>query len=216
MKSTLSVLTLVAASVAATAAFHSPSESPETLTKDPASVQETTGSQLITLWAKDSIACSFDVTSGRSGSTILDGQLDLSNATVAYDVVQANSLSLGLARDSTLSMVNLGEVLVHPKRDPRARGFRMPASAFHTLRVERNRIVYDAPGARGVELSNATAVLRGIPGRGAVHVAPKVGDIILMRYFKGGRHSKTPQLAKFLIVDHEAGKRVVLRWATLN
>lgn len=178
--------------------------------------QEGVSGQLVELWARDAVACSLDATTGSSGSTILEGQLDLSDATVVYDRLESEHLTVGLARNSLLALVNLGPLEVIPRPDPRARGPRLAASVFHSIRREGDKIVFDTPGAPGRELRDASRILTTSLEGGPFHWKPTVGDTVLLRYLKGGRHATEAQLVKFLVVSHEPGERVTLRWQRLR
>lgn len=192
------------------------SPGPASAPEAPAQEATATESQLLVLWARDDYGASLDVSTGGSGTVLVSGQLDLSNATVVYDRLKPAHLSFGPGRHGLVALAFLGELETTPRLDPRAQGPRLSASVFHTLRVDRDRIVHDLPGAEGRELRAASEILRRTPERGPIHWEPKVGEIVLVRYLPEGRHRNQPELAKFLVVDHEPGQRLTIRWAPLR
>lgn len=173
--------------------------------------QEATTEGLVTLYAGDDLQSSFDFRRGLPGGQVFDGEVELSNAQIAYDVFAPDRISFGFVRDERIEVLDLGDIVVPPQVRARDRALAFPISLFHTLSKRGSSFVYLGPGGDVHAFDPADRILGGTPGLGLRHVEPHVGHTYLVRARLEGV-GLPDELYKFEIVDHLPGHSVTLRW----
>jgi len=174
--------------------------------------QEEPPGGLVTLWAEDDLTSSVDLVTGSPAGRIVGGQIDLSDAHLAYGVFQPERLTYGLVRDQVTAALDLGPLTVAPFQRATDPAETFPISAFHTLCLVDGRCVFLDTASRRERLKEADAIL-GVPTNTApVSFAPQVGHVLLLRW-RSARGGGEDRLVKLLVVEHEPGVRVTLRWA---
>ncbi|NOT32459.1 MAG: hypothetical protein HOP15_18595 [Planctomycetes bacterium] len=167
---------------------------------------------LVTLFAHDDIQSSFDFRQGRAGGHILDGEVRLESAQLAFDVFAREQVSFGFVRDERVELLDLGELRVAPSVRARDRAEEFPIALFHTLAFEGARFSYLGPGGDVLALDLAGRLLGPLPLEGIRHVEPRVGHTYLMRVRRKGSRL-ADELFKFQVVALVHGHSLTIRWA---
>lgn len=168
---------------------------------------------LVTLYAHDDLACSFDFRGGRAGGRVQDGEIRLESAQLAYDVFEPGHLSVGFADDERVALLDLGAAYVPPQRRPSDGAREFGLALFHTLQLDGSRFTYSVPGGSRRAVPAADGILGLLPLRGELtHLAPEVGHTYLLRATREGR-AGNDDLFKLHVVAHRPGESLTLRWA---
>lgn len=166
---------------------------------------------LITLYAGDDLQSSFDFRRARPGGQVLDGEVELQNAQIAYDVFAPDRISFGFVRDERVEVLDLGGIVVPPQIRARDRAGSFPISLFHTLARRGSSFYYLGPGGDPHAFDAADRILGGLPAPGLRHVEPHVGHTYLVRARLEGV-GQADEFYKFEIVGHLPGHSLTLRW----
>lgn len=167
---------------------------------------------IVTLYAWDDLASSYSFRNGTEGGRVVDGEVRLEDAQIAYDVLAPGQLSFGLTRDERVELLDLGEVTVPPQSRSQERTTEIPAALFHTLFTTGTSFYYVGPGGERHPYVAADAVLAGTPREGLRHIIPEIGHTYVMRVRQKGVGFRD-ELYKFEIVDHQPSRFLTLRWS---
>ncbi len=169
---------------------------------------------IIVLRAADDLGFTLDFRTGASGAVIEDGELRLDQALIVFERLAPGHLSIGFNAESGADLVELGSLLIPPVRTKDDVAPNLPLRAFFTLGATRGDFFYGIPGSRTVRLPEVSSLFAAYAPRGVRHFRPVVGEAFVLRLVPRLRQSE--ELAvKLLIVDHEPGRSVTLRWALL-
>ena len=169
---------------------------------------------LVTLWAGDETRTSFSFDTATYGSKINDGELLLDNTDLVYNLLARNQLTVGHTRDSTSSIVDLGEAYVNPLRNPRALSPRPPLSIFHTLAISNRDVIYRGPPGKEHRSAIGRQILRSTPQLGIKHFTPEPGHTYLLR-FKPGVGSTSNRVVAIHIIDVQPEHTLTFQWKRL-
>jgi hypothetical protein len=168
--------------------------------------------QLVTLRAHDSLTAAWNDRTETYVTTINQGELDLGQATLVYDILQGGQLSFGFRLRERAKLVDVGDFRVAPLVRPRDIVPKAGVGVINTLRVQRNNIQYLAPVNRWLNLKEGDAVVGRLESEGVQHVEPELGHVYLLRYVFDG----SERVVAFHVVEHVPGERVVLRIKNLT
>ncbi len=182
--------------------------------RTPAGPAQSPAGGVVTLFANDDLLSSFDFERGSAGGHVLDGEVTLDDAHIAFDVFERNSISFGFRRDAFVSVIDLGAQFVSPFERAQDAGVKIPASLFHTLFLDGRRFSYVGPGGKVERLRAASRIFDPLPPEGMYHVPAVLGHTYLVR-FRGFDTRGDGSLAKFQVVDYRPGSRMTIRWARL-
>jgi len=188
--------------LAAAALFH-PQDAPEDKAPE---------GGVVTLYAHDDLLSSFSFRTGTAGGRLEEGEVRLTEAQIAFDVLAPGALSYGFVRDERVELVDLGEVRVPPQARARDRSPELRASLFHTLFTTGTAFYYVGPGGDVHSYDRADDVLVGTAREGTRHVQPQVGHVYVLRVRRPGVGLRD-ELTKFEVIDLEPGRTLTLRWA---
>ncbi len=165
---------------------------------------------VLTLYAADAERAAVDLETLRYSGAVEEGDWVLDDAGLVFDAYRSGSLTYGFRRNEAARLVDLGPRKVTGVTTSGDIAPRPDVTVFETLRVERGRIVHDAPVNRTVQINGGQAVFGNFPPEGAQHVVPVPGHTYLLRVrapkAKGGRQL----LVKILVLDAEP-EQVTLR-----
>jgi len=170
---------------------------------------------LVTLYARDDLASSFDFRSGTAGGHVVDGEVRLSDAQLAYGAFLRDQLSFGFVRNERVEVRDLGDVSVAPQvrgRDPAAE---FPVSVLHTLAFDGARFTYLGPGGDVHSFEPADRILGSLPPEEVRHLEPQLGHTYLLRVHPEGVGLRDEYFA-FQVVDLEPGRRLTMRWRAVS
>lgn len=170
---------------------------------------------VVTLYARDDLACAFDLRNGKEGGALFEGEIDLQNAQLIYGAFERDLLSYGFNDRERVAVLDLGEVYVPPQARATDRSLEYPVALFHTLFVDGPRFFYLGPGRSQHRFEDADRILGSFPPEGLAHLAPQVGHTYVLRTKRDGAGG-TDQLFKFHVVAHHPGESVTLRWARVD
>lgn len=170
---------------------------------------------IVTLYARDDLACAFDFRTGKVGASILEGEVSLDHAQLLYDVFEPGFLSFGFTDRERVAVLDLGEVYVPPQDRATDRSLEYPVALFHTLFVDGPRFFYLGPGRSLHRFEDADRILGSTPREGLAHVAPVVGHTYVLRTKREGVGG-TDELFKFHVVAIRPRESVTLRWARVD
>ncbi len=171
---------------------------------------------LVTLWAKDDRRNTFSLSTGGYASDVVEGELKLDDAHLAYGVFEAGRVTLGFGRDSRVAVIDLGERAIEGQPDPGDRSPAVPLNAFNTMRLHRGRLITEGPRKRRTFIPEADALVSELPNEGIRSFAPEVGHIYLIRVLPRGFKEREDLLAILEPVDVEFDRRMTFRWARLR
>ena len=171
-------------------------------------------SAIVTLYAHDDLLSSFDFRSGGPGGRVVDGEVRLDGAQIAFDLFARGQLSFGLSRDERVDVLDLGPVVVPPELRARDRAVELPMSIFHTLRRDDNGFVFVGPRSDVDPYERADRILTAPLSQGLRHVEPIVGHTYLVRVRRNG--TSTDELFKFLVIGIVPEHSLTLRWGKMG
>ena len=173
------------------------------------------GNGLVTLYARDGLLSSVNFRSGGAGGSIVDGEIDLNGAHLAFDVFEPGMLSFGFSALERVNVMDLGPQFVEPLRRRQDLAPKLDVSLFHTLFLDRSRFSYIGTGGTLERIAAAEEIFQPLPRQGVYHVAPIMGNTYVLR--ANGRDSSRGNelIVKFLVIDVQEGRSVTLRWSRL-
>jgi hypothetical protein len=170
---------------------------------------------LVTLYARDDLACALDLRGGRVGAALSQGEIDLRNAQLVYGAFEPGLLSFGFDDRERVAVLDLGDVYVPPQERAADRTVEYPVALFHTLFVDGSRFFYQGPGRSLHRFDDADRILGSFPPEGLAHVKPQVGHTYVLRAKRDGVGG-TDLLFKLHVVAHRPGESLTLRWAPVG
>ena len=173
-----------------------------------------TDGAIVTLYARDDLLSSFDFRSGGPGGRVIDGEVRLDNAQLAFDLYTRGQLSFGFSLDERVDVLDLGAVVVPPEARARDRAAELPMSIFHTLRRDDNGFVFVGPGSDVDPYERADRILGLPPTRGVRDIEPIVGHTYLLRVRRNG--TSNDELFKFLVIGLLPDHSLTMRWARVG
>lgn len=190
------------------AALTSTAPLPEATSQDGGSGVER-GSSIVTLWANDQLAAAWP------SATVTNGRLDYRGTDLVYNTFAANKLSFGYLGDSLVTVVQRkGPLKVPVVRDRTNRSPAIEPDVFHTLAIDRKRIVYQTGIGKLEELREVSSQWRRTPVAKLVHIEPKEGDVIIVRHQPNGARGGERNL-KLQVIEHRVGRSLTLRVGSL-
>jgi len=178
--------------------------------------QEESGeSGLFTFYAADDLASSFDFRRGRAGGTVVDGEVSLANAQMAFDVLAPDRISFGFGRNERVDILDLGPIRIAPHRRGQDPGLELSSSLFQTLFLDRDRFSYRGAGGTLERYPEARRILGTLPAEGVYHLEPVVGNTYVVRVQRRGV-GQDDEFFKFLVVDVESRRTLTIRWARIE
>jgi hypothetical protein len=171
---------------------------------------------IVTLYAHDDLLSTFSIHTGGAGAQIVEGEVRLDDAQLAFDLFAEDMFSFGFISDELVNVVDLGPQVVEPHRRGQDIAPKFPVSLFHTLYLDGAKFSYAGPGGTLLRHSPAERILDPMPRHGMYHVQPVVGNTYLLRSNRSGGSSRADELVKFVVVDFQPGHSVTLRWAPLR
>jgi hypothetical protein len=171
-------------------------------------------SGIATLYAHDDLSSSFDFRNGSAGGRVWDGEVQLTQAQILFDVLAPGQISFGFSRDERVDVLDLGPLVVPPRVRARDRALEFELSIVHTLFLGPDGFAYVGPGGDVDPLPEAEA-LRTLPLKtGIGHVEPVVGHTYLVRVRRNG--TSLDEYFKFEVIGILPGHSLTLRWARLT
>jgi hypothetical protein len=169
---------------------------------------------IVTLYAHDDLLSSFDFRDGAPGGRVIDGEVKLDAAQLAFDLFARGQLSFGFSLDERVDVLDLGAVVVPPQDRARDRAAELPMSIFHTLRRDDNGFVFVGPGSNVDPYEDADLILAVPPTRGLRHIEPVVGHTYVLRVRRNG--TSVDELFKFLVIGLVPDQSLTMRWARVE
>jgi len=169
------------------------------------------GSGIVTLYANDDLQSSFDFRSGAPGGRLVDGEVRLDSAQIAFGLFAAGRISFGFSRDERVDVVDLGDVTVPPEARARDRTEEFPISIVHTLFRSDNGFAIVGPGNDVDPYERADGILRMPPTQGLRHIEPIVRHVYLVRVRRND--TSTDELFKFQVIGILPEHSLTIRWA---
>lgn len=166
---------------------------------------------IVTLYANDDLLSSFDFRSGGPGGRVVDGEVRLDGAQIAFDLLVSGHISFGFTRDERVELLDLGAVVVPPEARARDRAEEFPISIFHTLFRDDNGFAIVSPGGDPDPYSRADRILTATLKQGVRHVEPQVGHTYLVRVRRND--TSVDELFKFQVIGLVPGHSLTIRWA---
>ena len=208
MKETLPVCCLLAA-LAAVTFFVLPGDAQDV------GLETIPTSGVVTLYAEDDLLSSFSFSGGCAGGRIVDGELVLDDAQMAFDVFAENMITFGFVRDARTRILDLGDVSVPPRERAVDRAPKLPTSLFQTLFLSGAHFSYLDPTGREHRFKDASEIMNALPTEGIYHLEPIVGHTYLVRTNRKGEGTPD-ELAKFQVIDFRPGRSLTIRWANIS
>ena len=168
---------------------------------------------LVTLYAGDDLASSFDFRSGTHGAAVFDGEVQLGGQ-IAYDAFAPGLLSYGFVRDEHVALLDLGALEVPPQARARDRALEFPLSLFHTLFLRGPSFYYLGPGGDAHSFQGADAIFEPLPPEALRHVEPVLDHVYLLRVKRD--KARDDELFKFQVVAKLPDHSLTLRWARVE
>ena len=169
------------------------------------------GSDIATLYANDDLQSSFDFRGGGPGGRVVDGEVRLDSAQIAFGLFVAGKISFGFSRDERVEVVDLGDVTVPPEVRARDRTEEFPISIVHTLFRDDNGFATVGPGGDADPYERADRILTMPLTQGLRHIDPIVRHVYLVRVRRNG--TSTDELFKFQIIGLLPEHSLTMRWA---
>jgi hypothetical protein len=170
---------------------------------------------LVTLYAHDDLASSFDFRAGRHGGRVEQGEVRLDGAQIVFDVLAPHRISFGFVEDERVDVLDLGPFRVPSQPRARDRAVEFPLALIHTLSFDGVRFGYAGPGGDRHPLDEADAILGALPPERVRHVDPVVGHTYVVRVHRDGLGSGD-ELFGFQVVDLVPEHSLTLRWKALG
>ncbi len=171
-------------------------------------------SGIVTLYAEDDLQSSFSFRGGCAGGRVVDGELVLDDAQIAFDVLAENMITFGFVRDARTMILDLGDVSVPARERAVDRAPKLPTSLFQTLFLNGVHFSYRDPTGRPHRFKEANDIMNALPPEGLYHLEPIVGHTYLVRTNRKG--TDTPnEFAKFRVIDFRPGRSLTIRWANI-
>ncbi len=183
-------------------------------TAAPAAQEPAPQSGIVTLYRHDPLGAAFSFSQGDYGGQVSEGQLRLEGAQLVYGGFESGQMTVGFSADEPANIVDLGEVLVPPVLLSQEATARFPVNLFATLGIDGRRLVYQPANGSVVRLGSGNEVF-GVPQRVMQHVAPVPGHCYIAR-FQQTRRGRRDIFVKFVVVEHNPGESVTLRWQNLG
>jgi hypothetical protein len=171
-------------------------------------------SGIVTLHARDDLSSSFDFRSGGPGGRVVDGEVRLDGAQIAFDVFARGMLSFGFSLDERVHVLDLGPVQVPPAARARDRAAELPMSLFHTLFKDDNGFAFVGPGGDVDPYERADKILTTPLTHELRHLEPIPGHTYLVRVLRNG--TKVDELFKFVVIGLVPDHSLTLRWGRLS
>lgn len=168
---------------------------------------------LVTLFAGDDLASSFDFRSGTHGACVVDGEV-LLGGQIAYDAFALGQLSYGFVRDEKITLLDLGALEVPPQARARDRALEFPISLFHTLFLRGPNFYYLGPGGDAHPFESADAIFEPLPPESLRHLEPELDHVYLLRVKRD--KAREDELFKFQVVAKLPDHSLTLRWARVD
>lgn len=168
---------------------------------------------LVTLYAGDDLASSFDFRSGGYGAAVFDGEVLLAGQ-IAYDAFAPGLLSYGFVRDEKIALLDLGALEVPPQPRARDQALEFPISLFHTLFLRGPSFYYLGPGGDAHPFQAADAIFEPLPPESLRHVEPELDHVYLLRVKRD--KAREDELFKFQVVAKLPDHSLTLRWARVE
>jgi len=168
-------------------------------------------SAVVTLYAHDDLLSSFDFRGGGAGGRLVDGEVHLDRAQIAYGLFAPGLVSFGFSLDERVEVMDLGPVVVRPEARARDRTEEFPISVFHTLFRDHNGFAFVGPGNDVDPFDPADRIMNVVLSPGVRHFEPVIGHTYVLRVRRNG--TSKDELFKFLVVDIVAEQSLTIRWA---
>jgi hypothetical protein len=169
---------------------------------------------VLTLTAADDLTASVDLDRLTHSGLILDGQLILDEAELAYGLFREGALSFGFRTKEQARLEDLGDLRVSPVARPSDVSPKLSASVFHTLVSKSGRVQYSKPVGKTARPPQGQAIFANFPPSGIQHVVPEVGHVYLLRYRTPPAKERTQGLVKIQVLAVDP-QQVTLRIAQL-
>jgi hypothetical protein len=169
------------------------------------------GTGIVTLYANDDLQSSFDFRSGEAGGQLVEGEVRLDSAQIAFGLFVAGKISFGFSRDERVDVLDLSDVTVPPEARARDRTEEFPISIVHTLFRDDNGFAIVSPGGDVDPYDRADRILTMPLTQGLRHIEPIVRHVYLVRVRRNG--TSTDELFKFQIIGLLPDHSVTIRWA---
>lgn len=172
------------------------------------------GSSVVTLYASDDLLSSFDFRCGGPGGRVVEGEVRLDGAQIAFDLFVAGHISFGFTRDERVEVLDLGPVRLPPVARARDRAEEFPISIFHTLFRDDNGFAIVSPGGDPDPYSRADRILTAPLKQGMRHLEPRVGHTYLVRVRRND--TSVDELFKFQVIGLVPEHSMTIRWAPVG
>lgn len=172
------------------------------------------GSSIATLYANDDLLSSFDFRSGSAGGRLVEGEVRLESAQIAFGLFEAGMVSFGFTLDERVEVMDLGPVIVPPEARARDRAVEFPISIFHTLSRDDNGFTYVGPGGDLDPYRPADVILKAVLIQGVRHFEPRVGHTYLLRVRRND--TTDDELFKFQVIGLLPEHSLTFRWARIG
>ncbi|MSR62514.1 MAG: hypothetical protein EXS08_08720 [Planctomycetes bacterium] len=169
---------------------------------------------LVTLYAHDDLASSFDFRSGTAGGRVVDGEVRLAGAQLVYGAFLRDQLSFGFVRNERVEVFDLGDARVAPQVRARDQAAEFPVSVLHTLAFDGARFTYLGPGGDVHAFEPADRILGSLPPEELRHLQPQLGHTYLLRLHHEGV-GLGDEFFAFEVVDLEPARRLTMRWTAV-